>query len=79
MNLCGARCRGQRHSRLVWTAVVERDGRHCAHFEVGGRDERAFLRLYSRLREAELCCKDGYWAWLPAGPHLVGEGGNKLE
>ena len=74
----GARRRGKRRSRWVWTAVVEEpDGSRWADFEVGGRDARTFLRLYGRLPDAERYCTDGYrvYDWLPVDRHLVGKGG----
>ena len=74
----GARRRGQRRSRWVWTAVVvEPDGSRWADFEVGGRDARTLLRLYGQLPAAELYRTDGYrvYDWLPADRHEVGKGG----
>ena len=62
----------------MWPEVVEeKDGRRWADFEVGGRDARTFLRLYSRLPEADLYRSDGYrvYDWLPADRHQVGKGG----
>ena len=46
-------------------------------FEVGGRGEETFLKLYDRLPEAEKHRSDGYhvYEWLPLNRHVVGKGG----
>ncbi len=61
----------------IWTAVVEaRDGERWADFEVGSRDRETFVRLLSRLPEAERYRSDGYeaYGWLPTGSREVGKG-----
>ena len=60
----------KRQDLWFWTAVVaEPDGRRWADFEVSGRSENTFQRLYARLPEAEL-----YQSWLPPSCHGVGKG-----
>ena len=45
----------------IWTAVVEEVGGDCwGAFEVGGRDEAAFLRMFGRLPDADLYETDAY-------------------
>ena len=47
-------------------------------FEVGGRSEGPFLRLYERLPEAVLYRSGAYQVyagWLPPERHVVGKGG----
>ena len=53
--------------------VSEPAVRRWADFEVGGRDERTFLRLYGQLPDADLYCTDGYqvYDWPPAARRLV--------
>ena len=53
-------------------------GGRWADFEVGGRSEGAFLRLYERLPEAGLYRSDScgvYMGWLPSERHVAGKGG----
>ena len=74
----GARCEGKREDVWIWTAVVaEADGGRWVDFEVGGRDEQTFLRLYERLPDAGLYRSDAYsvYQWFPADRHVVGKGG----
>ena len=63
----------------LWTAVsLGADGRRQVDFELGGRGEAAFLRLYGRLPEAETYCSDAYvvyQSWLPPERHRAGKGG----
>ena len=73
----GARRRGMRQERWIWTAVVEEyDGRRWTDFEVGDRSEDTFLKLYNRLPDADRYVSDGYsvYDWLPANRHVVGKG-----
>ena len=61
----------------IWTAVVEeKDGEMWADFEVGSRERETFVRLLSRLPEAERYRSDGYeaYGWLPTGSREVGKG-----
>ncbi len=74
----GDRRKGKRREAWVWTAVIEEeDGSRWVDFEVGGRDEATFLRLYDRLPEAKVYRSDAYrvYEWLPANRHVVGKGG----
>ena len=45
-------------------------------YEVGGRDEVTFLRLYERLPDASRYRSDDYnvYRWLPQNKHEVGKG-----
>ena len=74
----GTRQRVKRNSVWIWTAVVEEaDGIRWVEFEVGGRDETAFLmRLYNRLPESDRYSTGAYevYKWLPANRHVVGKG-----
>ena len=73
----GARRPGIRRERWIWTAVVEEeDGSRWTDCEVGDRTEETFLKLYSRLPEAERHVSDGYrvYEWLPSDRHVVGKG-----
>jgi len=57
----GARRGEKRKVVWIWTAVVEEeDGSRWMDYEVGGRDEDTFLRLYERLLEAEVYRSDDY-------------------
>lgn len=74
----GARRSGKREDVWIWTAVVvEPDGERWVDFEVGGRDEGTFLRLYERLPDAGLYRSDAYrvYEWFPQNRHVVGKGG----
>ena len=74
----GARRSGKREDVWIWTAVVaEPDGERWVDFEVGGRDEGTFLRLYERLPDAALYRSDAYrvYEWFPQDRHVVGKGG----
>ena len=46
-------------------------------YEVGGRDEATFLRLYERLPGVKKYRSDDYnvYKWLPQDKHKVGKGG----
>ncbi len=73
----GARRGKKRRSVWIWTAVVEeKDGERWADFEVGSRERETFVRLLSRLPEAERYRSDSYeaYGWLPTGSHVVGKG-----
>lgn len=73
----GARRGEKRNSMWIWTAVVEEeDGSRWVDYEIGGRDEATFLRLYGRLPEAESYRSDAYgvYGWLPRSRHKVGKG-----
>ena len=68
----------RRNSVWIWTAVVEdADGSKWMDYEVGGRDESTFLRLFSRLPDAKAYRSDAYevYGWLPSDRHVVGKGG----
>ena len=74
----GARCREKCNSAWAWAAVVEEhDGVRLMDFEVGGRDERAFMRLLERLPDAERYETDAYGVYgtLPVNKHVVGKYG----
>ena len=74
----GARRSGKREDVWIWTAVVEEGyGSRWMDYEVGGRDEGAFLRLYERLPDAGLYRSDAYrvYQWFPQDRHVVGKGG----
>ena len=74
----GSRRKGKRNSVWIWTAIVEQaDGIRWADYEVGGRDEATFLRLYERLPDAKRYRSDDYnvYRWLPRNLHKVGKGG----
>ena len=74
----GARRSGKREDVWIWTAVVEEGyGSRWVDFEVGGRDEDAFLRLYERLPDAGLYRSDDYrvYQWFTQDRHVVGKGG----
>ena len=45
-------------------------------YEVGGRDEWTFLRLYGRLPDAKTYRSDDYnvYRWLPSDRYVVGKG-----
>ena len=61
----GARKEEKRNDLWVWTAVVEeRDGSRWMDFDVGGRDEAAFLRLLERLPNAERYETDAYGVYV---------------
>ncbi len=73
----GARRGEKRKVVWIWTAVVEEeDGSRWMDYEVGGRDESTFLKLYERLPEAEVYRSDDYnvYKWLSANRHKVGKG-----
>ena len=72
----GARRKGKRRSVWIWTAVVEEtDSGRWMDYEVGGRDEGTFLKLYGRLPDAKKYRSDDYnmYGWLPADRHVVGK------
>ena len=56
--------------------MAEADGRWWRDFEVGQRDEAAFLRLYARLPAAARYNTDKYgvYNWLPANRHEARKG-----
>ena len=56
--------------------VEEADGWAWLDFEVGGRSEATFLKLYDRLPEAERYVSDGrrVYEWLGQIRHVVGKG-----
>ena len=61
----------------IWTSVVEEgDGSRWMDYEVGGRDEATFLRLYERLTDANCYRSDDYnvYKWLPRDRHKIGKG-----
>ncbi len=75
----GGRHGEKRREAWLWTAVsLGADGRRQVDFELGGRGEATFLRLYGRLPEAEIYCSDAYvvyQSWLPPARHRAGRGG----
>ena len=74
----GARVGEKRNDLWVWTAAVEeRDGGRWMDFEVGCRDESAFMRLLGRLPDAERYEPDAYGVYgaLPVNKHVVGKYG----
>ena len=56
--------------------MVVQDGRRWVDFEVGDRSEATFLKLYTRLPEAQRYVSDGYrvYEWLPHNRHMVRKG-----
>ena len=73
-----SRRKGKRNSVWIWTAVVEEeDGSRWMDYEVGGRGEETFLRLYKGLPDAKKYRSDYYnvYKWLPSCRHKVGKGG----
>ena len=73
----GSRRKGKRNSVWIWTAVVEEDdGSGWMDYEVGGRDEATFLRLYERLPDAKRYRSDdcNVYKWLPRNRHESGKG-----
>ena len=67
----------KREDVWIWSAVVEeRNGFRWVDFEVGGRDEATFLRLFERLPDAQVYRSDAYrvYGWLPRNRHKVGKG-----
>ncbi len=57
----GGRHGEKRREAWLWTAVrLGADGRRRVDFELGGRGEATFLRLYERLPKAETYGSDAY-------------------